>query len=101
MDKRNVMGGSGEILGSLLPLVVLFGIFYLLIIRPQQKQQKDHKSMIGALKKGDKIITSGGFIAEILKVEEEFFSIKLNDDTAVKLSKDFVSKKIDTTAESK
>lgn len=57
--------------------------------------------MIGALKKGDKIITSGGFIAEILKVEEEFFSIKLNDDTAVKLSKDFVSKKIDTTAESK
>lgn len=89
------MGGSGEFLASLLPLVVLFGIFYLLIIRPQQKQQKQHRNMIAELKKGDKVITSGGFIVEVLKVEEEFFSVKLNDDTVVKLSKDFVTKKVD------
>jgi len=87
------MGGSGDIISAILPLVVLFGIFYLLIIRPQQKQQKEHKNMIDTLQKGDKIVTNGGLIAEVQKVEESFFSVKLNDDTVVRLSKEFVAKK--------
>lgn len=84
-----------DLLVSLLPLIVLFAIFYFLIIRPQQKQAKDHREMIAALKKGDKLVTSGGLIAEVVKAEEEHFSVKLNDDTIVKLSKEFVAKKID------
>ncbi len=87
--------GAGGIIASLLPLIVLFAIFYFLIIRPQQTQAKKHKEMIANLKKGDKVITSGGLIAEIVKPEEEFFTIKLNDDNIVKLSKEFISKKID------
>jgi len=78
-----------------LPLILLFGIFYFLIIRPQQKQQKEHQAMLDALKKGDKILTSGGLYAEVVKVEEDFIKIKLNDTTIVKLNKAFVSRKVD------
>jgi len=80
---------------SLLPLIFLFAIFYFLIIRPQQKQQKTHAAMIAGLEKGDKIITSGGIYAVIVKPEEDFIKIKLNDDTIVKLEKTFVAKKVE------
>jgi len=88
-------GGGGDLIASLLPLVVLFGIFYFLIIRPQQKQAKQHREMLSSLAKGDKIVTSGGLIVEVTKVEEEFFTIKLSDDSYAKLSKDFVAKKLE------
>jgi preprotein translocase subunit YajC len=80
---------------SILPLVLLFAIFYFLIIRPQQKQTKNHKQMIVDLSKGDDIITNGGFIVKIEKVEDDFFKVRLNDDTVVRLSKNFISSKID------
>ena len=89
------MGQGGDIIASLLPLVVLFAIFYFLIIRPQQKQAKQHREMLSALAKGDKVVTNGGFIVEISKVEEDYFTVKLNDDTSARLSKDFVAKKLD------
>ncbi|PHS34433.1 MAG: preprotein translocase subunit YajC [Sulfurovum sp.] len=84
-----------EQLGSFLPLIILFAIFYFLIIRPQQQHQKKHKAMLEDLSKGDKIITTGGLIAEIVKPEEEFIKIKLNDDTIVKLDRAYVSKKVE------
>ncbi len=87
---------QGSLLTSLLPLVVLFAIFYFLIIRPQQKQAKEHKAMIEALTKGDKIITSGGLMAEVVKAEEDFVKAKLNDDTIVKIAKEFISRKIES-----
>jgi len=76
------------------PLIILFGIFYFLIIRPQQKQQKEHAQMLESLKRGDKILTTGGIYAEIVKVEEDFIKIKLNDTTIVKLDRAFVSRKV-------
>jgi len=82
-------------LGQFLPLIFLFGIFYFLIIRPQQKQQKEHTAMLDALTKGDTIITAGGLIAEVVKVEEDFIKIKLNDTSIVKLDKAFVNRKAD------
>ena len=90
------MESQGNFLASMLPLLVLFGIFYFLIIRPQQKQAKQHKEMIESLKKGDKIITAGGLIAEVVKPEEDFIKVKLNDDTIVKLSREYVSKKLES-----
>lgn len=86
---------DGSLVASLLPLIVLFGIFYFLVIRPQQKQQKEHKNMLANLEKGDKIITNGGLIAEIVKPEEDFLKIKLDDNIVVKLSREFVAKKIE------
>ena len=90
------MQGSASLLSSLLPLVVLFAIFYFLVIRPQQKQVKKHKEMLDALQKGDKVITSGGLICEVVKPEEDSIKVKLNDEgMIVKVSRDFISKKID------
>ncbi|HIO95255.1 MAG TPA: preprotein translocase subunit YajC [Campylobacterales bacterium] len=84
-----------EQVAQFLPLIILFGIFYFLIIRPQQKQQKEHASMLESLGKGDKILTSGGLYAEIIKVEEDFIKIKLNDTNIVKLDKGYVAKKVE------
>ncbi|CAA6810201.1 MAG: Preprotein translocase subunit YajC (TC 3.A.5.1.1) [uncultured Sulfurovum sp.] len=89
------MEQQGSMIGSFLPLILLFAIFYFLIIRPQQKHQKAHKAMLEALKKGDKIVTTGGLIAEIVKTEEDFIKIKLNDDTIVKLEYAFISRKVE------
>jgi preprotein translocase subunit YajC len=82
-------------LTSLLPLVVLFAIFYFLVIRPQQKQAKTHKEMLADLKKGDKVITNGGLMCEVVKPEENFIKVKLNDEVIVKVSREYIAKKID------
>ncbi|MCQ2856646.1 preprotein translocase subunit YajC [Helicobacter pylori] len=89
------MGQIQEILTTALPFGVLFLIFYFLIVRPQRQQQKKHKEMIEGLTKGDKIVTQGGLIVEVLKAEANFFSVKLNDDTTAKLSKNYVAFKLD------
>jgi preprotein translocase subunit YajC len=84
---------NSDLLGSLLPLIVLFAIFYFLIIKPQQKQQKEHQEMMEALVKGDKIVINGGLIVEITKVEETFFTVKSIDDTVLRVAKDYVAGK--------
>ena len=90
------MQGSASLISSLLPLVVLFAIFYFLVIRPQQKQVKKHKEMLDALQKGDKVITSGGLICEVVKPEEDSIKVKLNDDgVIVKVAREYIAKKID------
>ncbi len=78
-----------------LPFILLFVIFYFLLIRPQQKAQKEHKEMLESLKKGDKIVTNGGLIAEVVKPEEDFIKIKLNDATVVKIDRNYVARKLD------
>ncbi len=82
-------------LAQFLPLILLFIIFWFLIIRPQQKQQKAHKEMLDSLKKGDKIVTNGGLIAEVVKAEEDHLKIKLNDNTVVRLERAYVARKLD------
>ena len=85
---------QGDLLTSLLPLVALFAIFYFLIIRPQQKQAKAPKEMIINLKKGDKIVTNGGLMVEVVKVEDAFFVVKNSDNSEMKLAKEFVARLI-------
>jgi preprotein translocase subunit YajC len=87
-----MQGSSADLLNSLLPLVALFAIFYFLIIRPQQKQAKAHKEMVANLKKGDKIVTNGGLIVEVTKVEDTYFVVKNSDGSEMKLIKEFVAK---------
>ncbi len=89
---------DGSIFASLLPLIVLFAIFYFLVIRPQQKQAKNHKAMIADLKKGDKVITNGGIVCEVLKPEDDFIKVKLNDDVVVKVERNYIAKKIEDDA---
>jgi len=87
-----------EMLGQLLPFVFLIAIMYFIIIRPQQQQAKQHKEMIENLTKGDKVVTNGGLIVVIYKVEELFFSVKMNDDVIVKIVKDAIARKYEDEA---
>ena len=86
---------ENSMLTSLLPLVVLFAIFYFLVIRPQQKQQREHKNMLANLQKGDKIVTNGGLVCEVIKPADDFIKVKLNDDVIVRIDRNFVAKKLD------
>lgn len=87
-----------EIVSQILPFVFLIAIMYFVIIRPQNQQAKKHKEMVEALTKGDKIITTGGLIVEIKKVEDTFFTIKMNNETEVRLVKDAVARKYEDEA---
>lgn len=64
------MGGGTAVLMQLLPLVLIFGVFYFLLIRPQQKKAKEHKAMLMAVKRGDRVLTAGGIIAQVTKVKD-------------------------------
>ncbi|EDZ62306.1 preprotein translocase subunit YajC [Sulfurimonas gotlandica GD1] len=87
-----------EIISQLLPFIFLIAIMYFVIIRPQQKEAKARKEMIEALAKGDKVVTNGGFIVVIHKVEEKFLSVKMNDDVITKIAKDAIARKYEDEA---
>ena len=81
-----------EQMGAFLPLILIFGVFYLLLIRPQQKKVKLHREMINNLKRGDKIITSGGIVGTITKVNDnKELVVQISENTEVKLAPGMVS----------
>ena len=84
---------NSDVVGSLLPLIVLFAIFYFMIIRPQQKQQKEHQDMLDNLQKGDQVVTNGGLVLEIASVEGNYFIAKTHDGAKVKIVKSYIASK--------
>ncbi len=95
-------GASGGSPTSMAPTLVTFGlvflIFYFLIIRPQQKRQRDTKKMLEALKKGDRIVTIGGIRGTITSVKTDFVVVKVDDNTKVQFSRSAISQIIDPSA---
>ena len=87
-----------EMVTQLLPFVFLIAIMYFVIIRPQQQQAKKHAQMLSSLLKGDKIVTTGGLIVEIQKIEETFYAVKFNNDVIGRLVKDAVARKYEDEA---
>ncbi|MEA1892633.1 MAG: preprotein translocase subunit YajC [Campylobacterota bacterium] len=87
-----------EIISQLLPFIFLIAIMYFVIIRPQKKEADAKKAMLEALAKGDKVVTNGGFIVVISKVEENFVSVKMNNDLVVKILKDAIARKYEDEA---
>ncbi|MFT5218354.1 MAG: preprotein translocase subunit YajC [Gammaproteobacteria bacterium] len=75
----------------ILPLLLMFGIFYFLLIRPQQKKAKEHKNLIGSLNKGDEIITNGGLLAKITNVEDNFLTCAIAENVEVKIQRHAIS----------
>ena len=71
---------QGNMLVSFLPLVLMFVIFYFLLIRPQQKRQKDHRLMLQNLKKGDRVATTGGIIGNVVGVNQDKVVLKCGED---------------------
>ncbi len=85
-------GGGGEAgplgaLGGFLPLILIFVIFYFLLIRPQSKRAKEHKNMLESLKKGDKILTSGGIHGVIDAIDGDSLTVKIAENVKIKLSR--------------
>jgi preprotein translocase subunit YajC len=64
-------GGAAGAFTSFVPLILIFAIMYFLLIRPQQKKQKEHKAMVEALRRGDQILTQGGIIGKVAKVNDD------------------------------
>ncbi len=83
---------------SFLPLAVLILVFYFLVYRPQQQQRKNHAAMVSSLKRGDKIVTNGGFACEVIKQDDKFLIVTLGDNQ-VRLAKEFVAYKLDELLE--
>ncbi|MFC4306188.1 preprotein translocase subunit YajC [Cohnella boryungensis] len=73
--------GGGNLLYTLAPFILMFAIFYFLLIRPQQKKQKQRGSMLNALKKGDKVVTIGGMHGTIAEISDDTVVLKVNDVT--------------------
>lgn len=72
---------------SWLPIVGMIAIFWFLLIRPQMRQQKAHRAKIGGLKKGDQVVTAGGLVGKVLKVDEHYVDLELGQGVKVKAVK--------------
>lgn len=68
-------------------MILMFGVFYFLLIRPQQKQQKEHKNMIAGVKRGDQIVTASGIHGEVTSVESDYVMVNIAKNVDVKLDK--------------
>ncbi len=72
-------------LGGILPIILIFGIMYFLMIRPQQKKMKEHKAMVAALRRGDQVLTQGGIIGKVTKVKDDANEVEVEIATDVKI----------------
>lgn len=82
---------DGNLLTGLLPFILIIAIFYFLLIRPQQKKQKERNAMLQQLKKGDKIITIGGIHGTIVDLTEERVTLKISDTTKITIERGAVN----------
>jgi preprotein translocase subunit YajC len=87
------MFGSGGASGltSFIPLIFMFAIFYLLLIRPQQKKAKEHKVLLESLKKGDQVITAGGIHGKVISVDENVVTLEIATGINIKINKGFIA----------
>ena len=78
---------------SMMPIILLFVVFYFLLIRPQQKKAKEHKEMLSKLEKGDNVMTNGGIFGKITGVTENAYNIEIANNTTIKVAKEFIASK--------
>jgi preprotein translocase subunit YajC len=86
-------GGSqpGGPLMTFMPLILMFVIFYFLLIRPQQKKQKEHKQMLENLTRGDRVITAGGLHGRVVEAKDDILTVDLGNDMHVQVGRGFIS----------
>ena len=83
-------GDMQSTLMNMLPILVMFGVLYLVMIRPQMKKQKEHKAMIESIVKGDEVVTAGGFLGRVSKLGEAFISVELATGVEVQMQRSAV-----------
>ena len=95
-------GGAAEGFTTLLPLVLIFAVFYFLLIRPQQKKAKVHREMLGAIRRGDRVVTGGGIIGTVTKVvNENEVAVEIAEGIKVRVQRGMISQvmaKVDPAA---
>ncbi len=84
--------GTGGLILSLVPFILIFVIFYFLLIMPQQKRQKKQKEMLDALKKGDKVVTSGGLWGTVANLGKETVTLQIADNTKIKIQRESIAR---------
>ncbi len=84
---QGLFGGGGDLFSFMMPLVLIFVVFWFLLIRPQQQKMKKHQAMLAALKRGDRVITGGGIIGTITKVsaDDTELTVEIADKVKVKV----------------
>jgi len=90
--------GGGGLVGLILPLVLMFAIFYFLLIRPQQKKQKTRTSMLSSLKKGDKVVTIGGLHGTIMEITDDIVVLRVNDVTKLTFDRGSISHAVSSSS---
>lgn len=83
-------GGQSPI-ASLIPLILMFGIFYFLLIRPQQKKAKEHRALMDTLKKGDLVVTAGGIHGKITSVEDAIVTMEIASGVNIRVNKGHIA----------
>ena len=87
-------GGSGQQgsggLEGIIMLLIMFGIFYLLLIRPQQKRAKQHKELVESLKSGDEVVTAGGIHGKVVAVQDDMLTLEIATGVKIKLNRSSV-----------
>lgn len=81
---------------NLLPLVLIFVIFYFLLIRPQKSKDKEHQQMLKGLNKNDEVVTSGGIHGTIVNIKEKTVTLRVDDNTKIEIEKGCIAYKIKT-----
>ncbi|MBO9671460.1 MAG: preprotein translocase subunit YajC [Sphingobium sp.] len=88
-------GGTAGLLNGILPLILIFAVFYFLLIRPQQKAAKTHRNKLAAVKKGDQVVTGGGLVGKVVRVDDVYVDVELGPNMKVKAVKSMLSDVID------
>lgn len=84
-------GGSPGLSGMLLPFLLMFGVIYFLMIRPQQKKLREQQQMLSALKHGDEVVTSSGILGKVTGIAEKVVTVEIADNVRVKMLKSQIS----------
>ncbi len=84
-------GGSSLLSSPLIPLLVIFLIWYVLIIKPQKEKQNEHKKTLGALKKNDEVITAGGIHGTVVNVKDKTVIVRIDDNVKIELDKESIT----------
>jgi preprotein translocase subunit YajC len=84
-------GGAGSLLGFLLPFAALLLLMYALVIRPQQRQQRDHRTMLSQIQRGDQVVTTGGLHGKVTGVADDVLTVEIAERVRVKISKSAVA----------
>ena len=87
-------GQGGSAIGALLPFIILIGVFYMLILRPQQKRQREHRELLGAVKQGDRIVAAGGIVGTVRRVDDDTISLQVADNVVIKVDRGSVAKRL-------